>query len=156
MRLPVTRRRGNFDVTMTPMIDVVFQLLIFFVCTASFQAAEELMPSSVAAERGTGDSMAADPKLADLERIVIRVAMRHERLAWFVNDEPLDRLADVQARLAALARGLAQLGTSLSDLPVILEIEPEIRLGDVIDLVDACRALGLANVRFAAVASTSR
>jgi hypothetical protein len=29
-------------------------------------------------------------------------------------------------------------------------------LGDVIDLVDVCRALGLANVRFAAVASTSR
>ncbi|MEX0586024.1 MAG: biopolymer transporter ExbD [Pirellulales bacterium] len=156
MRLPLTRRRGGFDVTMTPMIDVVFQLLIFFVCTASFQPAEELMPSSVAAETGSGDSRLENPETVDLERIVIRVGTRGGRLAWLVNDQPFARLADVHARLAGLARGLARLGTSLGELPVILEIEPEIMLGDVIDVVDVGRALGLKNVRFAAVASADR
>ena len=47
--------RRQTDVAMTPMIDVVFQLLIFFICTASFQLAEELLPTSLAI---TGDAAA--------------------------------------------------------------------------------------------------
>ena len=32
---------------MTPMIDVIFLLLIFFVCTASFQAPEQILPTNL-------------------------------------------------------------------------------------------------------------
>ena len=49
MRVPHSHSdRINFDVKMTPMIDVVFLLLIFFVCTASFQIAEALLPAPLA------------------------------------------------------------------------------------------------------------
>ncbi len=40
--------RREFSVSMTPMIDVVFLLLIFFVCKASFQIAEAVLPSPLA------------------------------------------------------------------------------------------------------------
>ena len=46
-------RRGDVDVKMTPMIDVVFLLLVFFIWTASFQIVEQVLPSSVSAQRGT-------------------------------------------------------------------------------------------------------
>ena len=35
------------EVKMTPMIDVIFLLLIFFVCTASFRAVEEVLPTNL-------------------------------------------------------------------------------------------------------------
>ncbi|MEA1952290.1 MAG: biopolymer transporter ExbD, partial [Planctomycetota bacterium] len=46
MRRPSYHREGRerLDVKMTPMIDVIFLLLIFFVCTASFQMLEEVLP----------------------------------------------------------------------------------------------------------------
>ena len=40
------RGRTSLDNMMTPMIDVVFLLLIFFLTTASFQRLEKLLPSS--------------------------------------------------------------------------------------------------------------
>ena len=39
--------RRELEIKMTPMIDVVFLLLVFFVWTASFQAIEYLLPSSL-------------------------------------------------------------------------------------------------------------
>ncbi|MBC8874781.1 MAG: biopolymer transporter ExbD, partial [Planctomycetes bacterium] len=47
-----TQRRSDLDVKMTPMIDVVFLLLVFFVWTASFHIVEHILPSSVSAVRG--------------------------------------------------------------------------------------------------------
>ena len=44
---PLVRRAGDIDIdkAMTPMIDVVFLLLVFFVWTASFQIIEHVLPS---------------------------------------------------------------------------------------------------------------
>lgn len=36
MRLPVRRRQAGFSINLTPMIDVVFNLLIFFLVTSHF------------------------------------------------------------------------------------------------------------------------
>ena len=49
MRRPPYHRdeHGRLDVKMTPMIDVIFLLLIFFVCTARFRASEEVLPTSL-------------------------------------------------------------------------------------------------------------
>ena len=47
MRASTAHRDRNPTVQMTPMIDVVFQLLIFFICTASFAAVEELLSLSL-------------------------------------------------------------------------------------------------------------
>ena len=54
MRLPSAyiRRGGDVDMneSMTPMIDVVFLLLVFFVWTASFQLVEKVMRSELSTE----------------------------------------------------------------------------------------------------------
>ncbi|GIW98073.1 MAG: hypothetical protein KatS3mg111_1406 [Pirellulaceae bacterium] len=41
------RRPEDADVAMTPMIDVIFLLLVFFLATSSFRAVEKLLPSGV-------------------------------------------------------------------------------------------------------------
>jgi biopolymer transport protein ExbD len=42
MRLPVRRRQAGFSVNLTPMIDVVFNLLIFFLVTSHFARSGEV------------------------------------------------------------------------------------------------------------------
>ena len=43
----------DIDSAMTPMIDVVFLLLVFFVWTASFQIIEQVMPSQLSQAAGS-------------------------------------------------------------------------------------------------------
>ena len=63
MRRPTYHRdsHGRLDVKMTPMIDVIFLLLIFFVCTASFRAAEEVLP----AQMPSSGTIAADVEIPE-------------------------------------------------------------------------------------------
>ena len=80
MRVPARHRdAGGFDATMTPMIDVVFQLMIFFVCTASFNLTEFVLPSRITAQETGGSDAPLDPQEADLERIVLAAARQDGR-----------------------------------------------------------------------------
>jgi biopolymer transport protein ExbD len=135
-------RRGTSELQMTSMIDVVFLLLIFFVCTASFQALEYVLPSEVVVS-GAGPSATSVEPPPELERIVIDVAPQSTAVPWSVNDRGCatrDELRQVLASLADLA----------AELPVVLDCQPATPLGEAIDTYDLCRSLGFATVQFAA------
>ncbi|MFV2070278.1 MAG: ExbD/TolR family protein, partial [Pirellulales bacterium] len=66
---------------MTPMIDVVFLLLIFFVCTASFQVAEEMVPVHLPAA-GIAAEVAVNDPLPEIDRLVIKLQMRDGHAEW--------------------------------------------------------------------------
>jgi biopolymer transport protein ExbD len=134
--------RRQMDIAMTPMIDVVFQLLIFFICTASFQVAEELLPTSLAVASGT--SVAAPIEIEpDLERIVVRARFAEGVTHWELNERPCDSLPEVRQVLAAVAE-------IDRTLPVILDVAGEVPLGDMIDVYDLCRLTGFEKIQFAA------
>ena len=63
VRLPSTRadREHDLDSTMTPMIDVVFLLLIFFVWTAGTQMVEYILPSPISAQLGNQPTEMTEP-----------------------------------------------------------------------------------------------
>ena len=109
MRLPnhLLRRDRSLEISLTPMIDVVFQLMIFFVWTASFEIPEQLLPTTVSLPRGTAVAVEAPPELHDLERIVIQVYWRDVRPEWRLNDVLATGLADVQRKLTAVAASSA-------------------------------------------------
>ncbi|MEM9660106.1 MAG: biopolymer transporter ExbD [Planctomycetota bacterium] len=136
------QRRRDLEVSMTPMIDVVFLLLIFFVCTASFQIIESILPSSLLAKGAS--SLDIPPELIEeeLERIVITVASMGGRLQLTANESPVASLAELGAMLDAAA--------SLDrTLPVILDVADSTPLGDAIDVYDQCRLSGFQRVQFA-------
>ena len=97
MRRPsyVFQRGSTLGVVMTPMIDVVFLLLVFFVWTASFQVVEYSLPSSLFAASGTGSEVEVDPELEDLDRVVIRIAWQDARPVWMINERSVASLSDV-------------------------------------------------------------
>jgi len=130
---------------MTPMIDVIFLLLIFFVCTASFdpRPREEILPTRLSLPGTIDSDLPIDPQMLDLEEIVVKVLWREDRARWQINNRDYDRLGEVGNVLVAVSR--VQI-----ELPVILDVEPAVPMENVIDLYDLCRQIGLKRVQFAA------
>jgi biopolymer transport protein ExbD len=147
MRRPPYHRddRGRLDVKMTPMIDVIFLLLIFFVCTASFRLVEEILPTNMSLPGTVAAASPIDPQWEDLDEIVVKILWRDGRPGWQINERDLDDLDEV--------RGVLQGAASVQiDLPVILDVEGEVPIENVIDVYDLCRQIGLETIRFAASA----
>lgn len=126
---------------MTPMIDVVFQLLVFFICTVNFQVIEELLPTSLASTGSTNTD--AVPDEPELEHVIVKAEVRDDRIEWAVNDRPCRSLRDVQDVLHVVV------GIDPS-LPVILDVAPDVPLGNMIDVYDLCRIVGFERIQFAA------
>lgn len=129
---------------MTPLIDVVFLLLIFFVCTASFQIVEQNLPSSLRLATGAGtEQIEVDPRLQDLEDVIIKIFWVDGAPSWEINGERRASLAEVRQVLEAIA----SIDTSV---PVILDVDNAVPLGHVIDVYDLSRAAGFQSIQFAA------
>jgi biopolymer transport protein ExbD len=127
---------------MTPMIDVIFLLLIFFVCTASFQAAEEVLPTNLSLPGSVDSDVEIDDEWEDLDKVVVKILWRADRVAWQINERDYTSLAEVRAVLEAIAR-------MKMELPVILDVDASVPLEDVIDVHDVCRQIGLMRIQFA-------
>ena len=84
---------SDLDSAMTPMIDVVFLLLVFFVWTASFQIVEQILPSEISAQLGSEPSEIVDPPPEqDFDDIVVAIDWDGQTPKWSINDQPLDSL----------------------------------------------------------------
>lgn len=151
MRRPPYHREGRerLDVKMTPMIDVIFLLLIFFVCTASFQMLEEVLPTNLALPGSVSAQTPPDEEIEDLDELVVEVSWRDGRPAWRINRRYYTSLGEVRGVLAAVAKVKI-------DLPLILDIEGEVPLENAIDVYDLCRQVGLKKIQFAASAGNNK
>ncbi len=141
---PFTQRRDPVDIKMTPMIDVVFLLMIYFIWSSSFGIAERLLPSQISAQASGAGQSATElpPPEADFEKIVVRLVAVQGRVGWLVNESPVASLADLQNILLGIAR-------IKRDAPVVLHPDPDVPLGDVIDVFDLSRLIGFEKVQFA-------
>lgn len=143
MRVPSVYSRSTHrpDVAMTPMIDVVFLLLIFFLWTASFQIVELQLPSKLSHLSGAGTADTTDLPKADFETVIVRIQIEGTQLRWSVNGQPAKNLAEVRARLK-------QVASIRLELPVLVDPDRVVSLGDVLDVYDAARQEGFTNIQF--------
>ncbi len=141
-----TERRRELTLSMAPMIDVIFLLLIFFVCTASFRPPEQILLTQVSLPGAEPAEMPPDEEFEDLDDLVVKVLWREGRPAWELNTRQYGSLGEVRTVLEAAQR--VQPG-----LPVILSVEPDVPMNHVIDAYDLCRMVGLTRVQFAASAT---
>ncbi len=136
-------RRDSLEIKMTPMIDVVFLLLVFFVWTASFQVVEYLLPSELSTLLGNQAAVDVPPPEADFEDVVVRIHWIGDHPEWTVNDQQADSLEELHQQLQAIAR-------IKQDAPVILHPDQEVPLGDVINVFDISRLIGFEKIQFVA------
>ncbi|WP_282040697.1 ExbD/TolR family protein [Halomonas alimentaria] len=121
------------EINLTPMLDVVFIMLIFFIVTTSF-----IKESGVEIERP--ESSAATPR-PDAQ---LMVAITPEGAVW-VDGEPVDvhRVGDEVAALVS------------DDGGVVIQADREATTGLLIEVMDRLRQAGVVNVAVAATRGAS-
>lgn len=163
MRFPsLAAAAGEPRADMTPLIDVVFQILIFFLCTLHFRQLEGRLDAYLPPGAGPAASSARTPDPVELG---IRVLVSGERRQaadlerpWngagpfeFVGRQVAWRLGPhAYADRAALRAGLAALHARRPDLRLRLDPGPGTLQGEVLGTLDLVLEEGIADVGFRA------
>ena len=129
------RRRRNYDqdeseVNLTPMLDVVFIMLIFFIVTASFVK-----------ESGIDISRPSAATAVRKERGNILIAITAKNAIW------IDR-REVDPR--ALRANIERLRAENPQGAVIIQADRDSKNGLLVQVMDAARLAGVTNVSIAA------
>ena len=146
MRIPTAHSRRtpiDLQTAMTPLIDVVFQLLIFFICASTGHLRELLLPTDFAA--GALGDQAAKQIERPLGEVWIRLTRESDETVMRLEGLEFRQLEELQATLVSLAK-------TANDIPVILDIGGDVPLGDAVGVFDASRAAGFRSISFAAEA----
>ncbi|NEV63502.1 ExbD/TolR family protein [Thiorhodococcus minor] len=128
-------RRTSTDINLTPLIDVVFLLLIFFMVSTTFKD-EARLRVQLPEARGE-DIPAEEPTMI---RLVIDRTGR-----FFVNDR-----AVADAKPESLARALSELKRDEGALPVLIQADAATTHQSVMTAMDAASQAGLNRIAFAA------
>jgi biopolymer transport protein ExbD len=129
------RRRSSADqdeseVNLTPMLDVVFIMLIFFIVTASFVK-----------ESGIDISRPAAATAVRKERGNILIAITSKNTIW------IDRR---QVDPRALRANIEKLRAENPNGSVIIQADTDSKNGLLVEVMDAARLAGVTNVSIAA------
>ncbi len=143
MRAPGNIPRDYGD-PMTPMIDVVFNLLIFFVVTATGAPPEKLLPADLPANGAIVSEVVPDDQKPLVTDVWLKLSLAGEAQALQVdmNGTVYQDLDQLKANL----RALAEIGP---ENPVILDIAPSVQMEQLVDVWDTCIAAGFQSVSFA-------
>lgn len=139
------RRATSTEIMMTPMIDVVFLLLVFFLTTSSFQVVEKLLPSSssLSQPKATeGGANQAEEVLDDLNDVIIKIERQPTGLRYFLSGQPLRDPEEIVTRVQAIVQIRA-------DIPIIIQPGKQVTIGEAVDAYDRARQAGAMRVFFA-------
>lgn len=135
----LTRRKQERvwpQLNMAAMVDVVFLLLIFFMCTSSISQIESSLPGQVS-RRGPGldhDSDDMLPYIIRLERVSGGVLVRFEDRPCATFEDLFDRLQETY--------------TLSGDGSVLIKGQGAVPYGYMVTALDTCRKAGFRRVAF--------
>ena len=144
MKIPSFTRHEerNEEMSMTPMIDVVFLLLIFFVCASIGQQKELLLSTPI-----SGGAVKAETPPENLEqpkpdRVYLKLLRIDGKTVTDLDGRLIEEPDEVRNLLVNLA-------TVAPNIPVVIDTAPEVPLGDMISLYDICRSVDFETINFA-------
>jgi biopolymer transport protein ExbD len=159
MRIPNSRDRDDLrdERSMTAMIDVVFLLLIFFVCASVGQMGELLLGSRMIAGAAVSPEV-PKPDVAP-DRVWVTVRRRDGKTAVEARigegragrefrQREADKLRNSPdyPELVAMLKGLAE---TAPEIPVILDVEHGVPMGDHLAVLTAAKNAGFRDIKFA-------
>jgi biopolymer transport protein ExbD len=137
------------ELMMTPMIDVVFLLLVFFLATASFEIVEQLLPGGISDQgvvAGASDQPPPPDETRDIDDCIVRIAksaLPSTPFEYRFND-------NLVADRASLVQQIRNIVRVKSDIPIIVHPDDDVPIGAAVDIYDQARASGGLRVYFAA------
>lgn len=144
MKSTSQRPRASLEIMMTPMIDVIFLLLIFFLTTSGAQQIERLMPggvSSINPASGPAAEPPREPSPDQLEQIVLKLTVDGEVTGIQFNGLPI-AASELLPRFQAVFQ-------ARPDVPMIIDPDPKVKAQEVVKIYDTARQVGLARVYLA-------
>jgi len=128
-----TKRDNDLDLNITPLIDVVFLLLIFFMVSTTFQRESEI---TIELPESSGDAV-------EKEKTVIEVSVDSQG-SYFVNKRRLKN-TDIKT----LKKAISVTRGDNKEPKLIISADKMTPHQSVIKVMDAARQLGLVNLTFA-------
>lgn len=128
-----TKRDNEPDLNLTPLIDVVFLLLIFFMVSTTFERESEI---SIELPESSGE-------VAESEKKVIEISVDSQG-RYFVNQRQL-KTNDIKT----LKRAIEIVRGDTRDPKLIISADKMTPHQSVVRAMDAARQLGLVNLTFA-------
>ncbi|QQE10929.1 biopolymer transporter ExbD [Planctomycetota bacterium] len=149
----VRKRRAlppaKMQLQITPLIDVIFQLLIYFMVTATFVVGEGSLTANLphGGEQATSKAMHPEQPL----NIVLKPVGYSDVSIHIATYKVTDSFVDLQLHLETLqyAPDLGRRGFYKPDNPVIIKPQGEVRWQHVLNAFNAAIAKGYTNVSFA-------
>lgn len=136
-----TGGEGSFGPNMTPMVDVVLVILVFFMAGAAFVGEEWFLRSQIAPAASRGPAAAPDPfELPPTRLEIVLDGTPTGTLGSGVGLE-LAPLGDVLAALRAFAAG-----TAVDQIEVIVRPGPTVPWEDVVRVHEVCAEAGVGKI----------
>jgi biopolymer transport protein ExbD len=126
----------NTEMQMAPMIDIVFQLIIFFMCATTFQTYESELKTNMPV-----DSQSLD--MSKIENVIVFIE-RSGRI--LVEGREYDSVGSND--LPQLVTMLRNLKSFFENPPVIIQSDVDAKHQRVVDVLNACAAAGINSVTF--------
>lgn len=145
----------NMELNMTPMIDVIFQLIIFFMCSIHFKSLEGKLYSYLPRDKGMSNTSVTDPILDE-----VRI-----KLAFSENSPLLTRIKvgdkDFASDWDSLFKHMQGLASSLITpsgdiIPVKIDTDEMIPVQAVVNALNICKKAGVQKTEFAAKTSPGK
>ena len=130
MRRKRVRQEEDADIDITPMLDIVFIMLIFFIVTATFVKESGIDVTRPDAETAVKQS-----------RVAILIAIRDNNEVW-INRRQVD-LASVRANVEKLHAENPQGGA-------VIQADREAETGVLVEIMDQVRLAGVGAISIAA------
>ncbi len=127
------QRQDQVELNLTPLIDVVFLLLIFFMVSTTFEHESEI---SITLPEASEEYTETKPE-------IVEVAI-DARGGVFVNNQPL-----VNTQVQTIREALREAVYDLDEPPLIISADAKATHQLVVRVMDAARQLGLVNLSFA-------
>lgn len=149
----------NPDLPITPMLDMTFQLLSFFIMTFNPQAKEAMIFITLPEEKGSGASI-PDPTSTELKPVIlvfeVQVAANRDlgpiTLRIEDKDAPVGgksaqiQIADLNGYRSTLASKMAEYKAANRQVKVQLEIAPTLPWKNTVLLIDIAKQSGYTDV----------
>jgi len=128
-----TKRDNDLDINITPLIDVVFLLLIFFMVSTTFQRESEI---TIELPESSGD-------IAESDKKVIEISIDNQG-RYFINQR---RIKDTDIK--TLKNAISIIRADVKEPKLIISADKMTPHQSVVRAMDAARQLGLVHLTFA-------
>lgn len=131
------------NINVVPMVDVIFCLCVFFMCSFKFKQLEGRFQSWLPKDLGNGQVTPDQP-------VEMRVAMYWDEKKDEVVRQYGQRFVKDDAELEALIRSADKDYESQGkDAPVIIDADARVPWGEVMTVVNIAKRLGIEKIQFA-------